>query len=57
MGRFRRFFCDYLGWHSPIKQRNFDGCSWQSWCRFCARYILRDSQGNWFAVERGEYPR
>lgn len=47
-GCFKRFYHDVLGWHKPTDEREFDGCSPHSRCKYCGKEIMRDSQGNWF---------
>lgn len=42
------WFCNKMGWHlSPVAQ-SFDGCSYVGKCPRCGKFVLRDSQGNWF---------
>lgn len=47
-GWFKRFYHDVLGWHKPTDEREFDGCSLNSRCKYCGKEIMQDSQGNWF---------
>ena len=47
-GWFKGFYHDVLGWHKPTDEREFDGCSLQSKCKYCGKEIMQDSQGNWF---------
>ena len=47
---FRKLFHDILGWHKPIDEIGFNGCSLTSKCKICGKKILQDSQGNWFEV-------
>lgn len=47
-GWFKWFYHDILGWHKPTDEREFDGCSLHSRCKYCGREIMQDSQGNWF---------
>lgn len=39
-----------FGWHQPKENEYvmFDGCSYYCKCKHCGKYIMRDSQGNWF---------
>lgn len=46
----RRLIHDWLGWHLRVETLGFDGVSWVGRCRDCGRRVLKDSQGNWFAV-------
>lgn len=46
----RKFKCDKLDWHKPMKYKTFDGVNTKSRCKFCKRPILQDSQGNWFSI-------
>lgn len=48
-----KFYChDLLGWHIPDESTQwFDGCSRCAVCKYCGKYILQDSQGNWFSYE------
>jgi hypothetical protein len=48
--RIRRWFHDVLDWHVDVRVTGFDGCSMQGRCCFCGRRVLKDSQGNWFAI-------
>ena len=47
-GWFKGFYHDVLKWHKPTDEREFDGCSVHSKCKYCGKEIMRDSQGNWF---------
>lgn len=47
-GWFKRFYHDILGWHKPTDEKEFDGCSLKSRCKYCGKEIMQDSQGNWF---------
>lgn len=47
-GWFKRFYHDLLGWHKPTDEKEFDGCSLHSKCKYCGKEIMMDSQGNWF---------
>lgn len=47
-GWFKWFYHDILWWHKPTDEREFDGCSLHSRCKYCGREIMQDSQGNWF---------
>lgn len=42
------FYHDILGWHEPVEEKTFNGCSVCSRCKFCGKKIMMDSQGNWF---------
>ena len=48
MGLFRRFTHNVLGWHAPNDTVTPVGINLVSYCRYCDRRILQDSQGNWF---------
>ena len=39
---------DIMHWHLPDETSSFDGCSNHSYCKFCNKEIMQDSQGNWF---------
>ena len=39
---------DIMHWHFPDETSSFDGCSNHSYCKFCDKEIMQDSQGNWF---------
>ena len=45
-----RWACDIMGWHyvDIPANINFDGCSFIAKCSRCGKYVLQDSQGNWF---------
>ncbi len=45
------FYHDILEWHKPSEESTFDGCSFNSTCRYCGKRIIQDSQGNWFTYE------
>ena len=47
-GWFKWFYHDVLGWHEPTDEKEFDGCSLNSKCKYCGKEIMQDSQGNWF---------
>jgi len=47
-GWFKFFYHDVLGWHVPIEEVMYNGCSFISECKFCGEKIMQDSQGNWF---------
>jgi len=42
------FCCRVMGWHSPVGPTGFDGCSIRRRCSSCKKYLMMDSQGNWF---------
>lgn len=42
---------DIMGWHKPDGTLFNDGCSNHSYCRFCHKEIMQDSQGNWFTFD------
>jgi hypothetical protein len=42
------WFCHVFGWHLSPKSVGFDGCSLNGDCPRCGKYVLQDSQGNWF---------
>ena len=48
MGLFRRFTHNFLGWHEPNEMITQLGINRVSYCKFCDRRILQDSQGGWF---------
>lgn len=39
---------DIFGWHKPNHQIWSNGFNNLSYCRFCDKYIMQDSHGNWF---------
>lgn len=43
-----KWFCDVMGWHLSPKLQGFDGCSFNGKCPRCGKFVLQDSQGNWF---------
>ena len=45
------FYHDVIGWHKPDNSSFSDGCSEHSYCRFCHKEIMQDSQGNWFTFD------
>lgn len=45
------FLCNHLDWHIPNDNIGYDGCSYDSVCKYCHRSILQDGQGNWFSKE------
>ena len=52
MNRIRKFLCNILDWHKPTYMV-VKGVNTHSYCRHCDREIVRDSQGNWFSINRG----
>ncbi len=50
--KIREFKCNTLDWHKPIPTSTFDGVNLKSRCRYCNKVILKDSQGNWFSINR-----
>ena len=44
----KQFYHNILHWHKPNDIKNFDGCSFNSKCKYCGKEIMQDSQGNWF---------
>lgn len=51
----RAFLCNKMDWHTP---------DWPTkplytrHCKYCGRYILQDSNGDWFSAHRyGYFPR
>jgi hypothetical protein len=50
----RTLFCGWLDWHSPSSRIGFDGCSLYSTCKNCGEKILKDSNGDWFGIERNK---
>lgn len=51
MNIFRRFLCNKLDWHKPEAQSvQMRITGW--YCKYCFRDLLKDSQGNWFSVQR-----
>lgn len=45
------FYHGVLGRHRPDETIFNDGCSFHSYCRFCGKEIMQDSQGNWFTFD------
>lgn len=45
------FYHGIMGQHRPNKIGFYDGCSVHSYCRFCNKEIMQDSQGNWFTFD------
>ena len=45
----RKFMCNILDWHKP-SYFVVQGINTISYCRYCDRKIMRDSQGNWFSI-------
>ena len=41
-------FHDIFGWHKPNHHIWSDGFNNLSYCRFCDKYIMQDSHGDWF---------
>lgn len=50
MNKIRKFLCNVLGWHKPT-YRVVKGVNTHSYCRYCEKEIIQDSQGNWFEIE------
>lgn len=50
---FRRIFHDLMGWHLPKEDEmaEFDGSFSRTYCKFCDKRIIQDSQGNWFTLD------
>ena len=44
-----KWFCIKMGWHLRPNSIGFDGCSNMGTCPRCDKFVLQDSQGNWFA--------
>lgn len=45
------WFCNHFGkWHLEPKKKGYDGCSLNGNCPRCGKFVLMDSQGNWFKV-------
>ena len=42
------WFCNNIGWHLEPKFVDFDGCSFNGTCPRCRKFVMQDSQGNWF---------
>ena len=42
------WFCNKMGWHLKPVKIDFDGCSLTGVCSRCGKFVLQDSQGNWF---------
>lgn len=42
------WFCKVMGWHRAPAEMEFDGASFKGVCPRCGKYVLQDSQGNWF---------
>ena len=51
-GLLKKFYHDFMHWHTPSKKLSFDGLSFHSKCKWCGEEILQDSQGNWFEVDK-----
>ena len=47
-GWFKWFYHDVLGWHEPEDYLWWNGNIVHSYCKYCHKEILRDTQGNWF---------
>jgi len=47
-GYFKRFYHDVMKWHEPGDYLWWNGYIVHSYCKYCNKEILRDSQGNWF---------
>ena len=49
-GRFRKFYHDFLGWHRPAHNAiiKIEGPYAMSYCEFCGKKIIQDSNGDWF---------
>lgn len=45
------FYHDIMEWHKPCEKESFDGASFHSYCKFCGKEIMQDSQGNWFCCD------
>lgn len=47
------FYHDILKWHAPDPKASvkFDGASFHTYCKYCGKEIMLDSQGNWFEKE------
>lgn len=43
-----KFLCGILGWHKPTKTISVRGINLESTCKYCGKFIMQDSQGNWF---------
>ena len=44
-----KYFCTHFGhWHLAPKEIGFDGCSCNGVCPRCGKFVMLDSQGNWF---------
>lgn len=48
MTKLRKFLCNILGWHKPSDCIDIHGANVTSKCKYCGKYIILDSQGNWF---------
>jgi hypothetical protein len=59
MNRIRKFLCNVLDWHKPsyLFVPGVFNCNTHSYCRYCDVEIVRDSQGNWFSINRGKNDR
>ena len=42
------WFCKNFGWHKTPKAISSDGCNKKGICPRCGKYVMQDSQGNWF---------
>lgn len=47
---YKKIFCDWMGWHKPPNDLWFDGASHRGKCSRCQKYVMQDSQGNWFEM-------
>lgn len=47
----RKLLCKWLDWHKPmyIVRKGINTCSY---CMYCHKEIMQDSQGNWFEVTK-----
>ena len=48
------FIC-WMDWHWKVVSGGSDGCSATGRCSHCGDKVLRDSQGNWFSIERDKH--
>lgn len=43
------YSCKWFGWHDGnCGEKYNDGCSNHAECSKCGKYVMQDSQGNWF---------
>ena len=45
---FKKFFHDVMKWHKPDGTKEVFNMTIFSRCKHCHKYIMQDSQGNWY---------